>query len=353
MRKPTLSKSRSQSNFDTLHPQLLQGFAQLVEDLGGSPDELLKDNGLAVQSEGKSGKKAGSKIGYKALANLLEQAAQRLDTQDFGLRLARKQSITNSFGLVADLMCSSPTFGDGMDYVVEHNYIHSLAAKIWKEPYESGKLVFIGHDVLIEGVPNKQQLMEFVLLLGHLGAQEFTAGYARARRVHFRHRPVSEKSKYRRYFGCGVYFDQPSDGICFSSKDMACEVVNPDNAIFENVVAYLESHISERAAPLHAQTRGIITHLLGAGQSDLETVAGKLNLHPRKLHRCLKEEGTTFQKIKDEVRRDAMVYYLQNTHLSLTAISEKLDFAEQAIMTRSCQRWLSKSPTQVRKDFFL
>jgi hypothetical protein len=33
------------------------------------------------------------------------------------------------------------------------------------------------------------------------------------------------------------------------------------------------------------------------------------------MHRRLNAEGTSFQQIKDEVRRDVMLYYLQQTKL--------------------------------------
>ena len=77
-------------------------------------------------------------------------------------------------------------------------------------------------------------------------------------------------------------------------------------------------------------------------------VAAELNLHPRTLHRRLAAEGTSFQKIKDEVRRDVMLYYLQQTRLDFTRISERLGFSEQSVMTRRCNRWFSASPTRVR-----
>lgn len=334
----------SPPSFDALHPQLLQGFDQLVTDLGGSPSALLKANGLLVDVDGR----INTRISYRKFARLLEHSAQSLNTPDFGMRLARMQGVTNSFGPVGALMRNAHTFGDGLDYIVNHNYIHSLAAKIWKASKSDGKLVFIGHDILVEGVPNKAQIMEFILLLGHLGALEFTAGRARARRVHFRHLQVSDGAKYRRFFGCGVYFDQREDSIGYSGRDLACKVVNPDKTAFTKAVAFLDSRVTKRIPPLHARARGIITDILGSGKCGLNAVAQKLKLHPQALHRGLKREGTTFQKIKDEVCRDTALYYLLQTDLTFAAISEKLGFAEQSIMSRSCRRWLSASPSQLR-----
>jgi AraC-like DNA-binding protein len=59
-------------------------------------------------------------------------------------------------------------------------------------------------------------------------------------------------------------------------------------------------------------------------------------------------EGTSFQQVKDEVRRDAMLYYIRQTNLDFAVISEKLGFAEQAVLTRICNRWFSASPSQLR-----
>ena len=73
-------------------------------------------------------------------------------------------------------------------------------------------------------------------------------------------------------------------------------------------------------------------------------------MHSRTLHRPLKSEGTSFQRIKDEVRRDSLLYYVQETKMDFARISERLGFAEQSVMTRTCQRWLSASPSTIRSQ---
>ena len=91
-------------------------------------------------------------------------------------------------------------------------------------------------------------------------------------------------------------------------------------------------------------------HFLGTENCTNDRIATALHLHPRTMHRRLDAEGTSFQQIKDEVRRDVMLYYLQQTQLEFALISERLGFAEQAVMTRSCNRWFSASPTKLRSQ---
>nr|WP_251007915.1 helix-turn-helix transcriptional regulator [Sphingobium sp. BHU LFT2] len=87
---------------------------------------------------------------------------------------------------------------------------------------------------------------------------------------------------------------------------------------------------------------------LAQGDCASAEVARALNIHHRTLRRRLKEEGTSFQEVKDDVRRDMTLYYLQQTDLDFREISEKLGFAEQAVFSRSCRRWFGDSPTRIR-----
>jgi AraC-like DNA-binding protein len=168
--------------------------------------------------------------------------------------------------------------------------------------------------------------------------------------VHFRHQPLAPLPNYRRYFGCEVRFGQNADGVMFSAQDLACRIVAPDARTFERVTAFIDRRFARHRPPLPAQARGVIMQCLCTGDCTNEQVAAKLNMHSRTLHRHLKSEGTSFQKIKDEVRRDMLLYYVQDTNLNFAKISERLGFAEQSVMTRTCRRWLSASPSTIRSQ---
>lgn len=89
---------------------------------------------------------------------------------------------------------------------------------------------------------------------------------------------------------------------------------------------------------------------LGTEDCRNERTAAELNLHPKTMQRMLKAEGTSFQKIKDDVRRDILLYCLKQTDMDLASISERLGFTEQSVMTRTCHRWFCASPTKLRAE---
>jgi AraC-like DNA-binding protein len=245
-------------------------------------------------------------------------------------------------------MKNSRTFGEALDYVSKHAQAHSLASRLWLKRLPEEKAVLSGHDILLDRLPHRSQAVEQLLLVGHLAAMEITGGQARVRRVHFRHQPVSPAKVYRRYFGCQVRFGQNEDGVVFFDRDLAAPIIDPDSQVYEQATAFIDAQFAGRRPPLSALARGVIMQLLGGEACDNDRVAAELNLHARTLHRRLRAEGASFRQIKDEVRRDLMLYYLQDTDLEFARISDRLGFAEQSVMTRSCNRWFGTSPTRLR-----
>ena len=325
--------------FDVVHAKILRFFPDLVVELGGNPDALLRQVGLDPKSDD---------IAYRQMVELMELAATELRCPDFGLRLATLQSGSGMFGPLGLVMKNSRTFGDALTYVAGHAYAHSPAARIWLKELPSEQAVFVGHEILLDRVLSKSQAMEQILLAGHLSAREITGGHARARRIHFRHQPLRSPRHYRRYFECEVRFGQNEDGILFLERDLACPIADPDAEAYGSAIAYIDAECRRHRAPLHAQTRGVIMQFLGTERCTNDAIAAELNLHPRTLHRRLAEEGTSFHRIKDEVRRDFALYYLQQTDLDFGRVSERLGFSEQSVMTRRCNLWFSASPTTVR-----
>jgi AraC-like DNA-binding protein len=232
--------------------------------------------------------------------------------------------------------------------VVGHVHAYSLAARMRLEPSRSDRRLIVTWDILLDRLPHKQQAVEQALLLAHLNAVEITGGQARVREVLFAHPPLSPPRTYRDHFGCEVRFDQPMDAVVFSEQDLRCPIIDPDVQLYEMATSFIETKFTRVTPPMHARVRGLIQQYLGGDDCTNERVAGDLCLHPRTLHRRLKAEGKSFEGIKDEVRRDVAMRYLQHTDMSLTRIAEKLGYAETSVLSRSCFRWFGASPSRLR-----
>ena len=73
-------------------------------------------------------------------------------------------------------------------------------------------------------------------------------------------------------------------------------------------------------------------------------VAERLGLHPRTLRRRLREEGTSFEAIKDEVRYAAARELLMLGALGIADISFTLDYASVSSFVHAFRRWSGMSP---------
>jgi AraC-like DNA-binding protein len=337
------SDTAHEPDFDLVHADILRFFPDLVTTLGGDPHALLQRAGINAEVLAH-----GQSVGYRSIVNLLETAAEELQCPDFGMRLAMLQGGGAVFGSVGVVMKNSNTLGEAVRYVSEHCHAHSLAARVRVEQDRATGKLFVGHEILVDKLSNKRQALEQILLLGQLNALQITGGHARAREVHFRYQRLSSLATYRRYFGCDVRFDQKEDGIVFYERDALCPIVDADAQLYKNTTRYIDSNFTLIAQPLQARVRGVILQFIETDHCSKEHVASELNLHPRTLLRRLKAEGKCFDEIKDEVRRDMALGYLQGTSLPLRRIAEKIGYAEHSVLTRSCTRWFAATPREVR-----
>ncbi len=79
-----------------------------------------------------------------------------------------------------------------------------------------------------------------------------------------------------------------------------------------------------------------------------EALAPLLNLSPRSLHRQLKEEGTSLQVLKDEVRRERAIELLQRTRKPIKQVAESAGFQNEKSFIRAFKQWTGQTPAAFR-----
>ena len=86
-------------------------------------------------------------------------------------------------------------------------------------------------------------------------------------------------------------------------------------------------------------------------QLTLEQVAHRLNQSPRTVIRKLRQHGTTFQAIRDEVYSSKAAQYMRNSDVSVNGVSELLGFSEPGNFRRSFKRWFRLKPQEYREKY--
>jgi AraC-like DNA-binding protein len=82
---------------------------------------------------------------------------------------------------------------------------------------------------------------------------------------------------------------------------------------------------------------------------DLAAIADALHMSTATLQRRLAAEGTSFQALKDELRRDMAIVRLNTSAVPLAALAEELGFTDSTAFQRAFKSWTGSAPGTYRR----
>jgi AraC-like DNA-binding protein len=342
------ARQHSENIDATMRTHALSHFKALVSGLGGDPLELLR----SCQIEPSKLDGAEDVVSYSHAVKLLELASVALECPDFGMRLAAAQAAHDEpriLGALDIAMRNAPTLGEAYRYCADHVHSYSKVTRIGIEKLPDDRRVFMLFEIaggwLLE---QRRQAVEHALAVTQYAIRSISGGQARAKEVWFTHEPLAPMSSYRANFNATVRFGQSLDALLFDESDFALSLPGADPQLYEIATSFIDQRFPAAAMPLSARVRFAVARLLVEGKCTHEYVAAALGLHLRTLQRRLREEGESFESIRDNVRRDLALRYLQQPHMSLVKLTEILGYSETSVLSRSCHRWFSASPRKLR-----
>lgn len=322
-------------------------FPHTVRALGGDPDSLMAAEGIApAVLDNPDGV-----LLYRAMTNLLERAAVELDCPDFGLKLAQYTGdALTVLGPLSVAMKNAETLGGALAYCAKYLHVYSDAIHVSLERDDWDGRDYMLFDILLDGVPRQRQVVEHALGLTHNAIRLMSGRRSRPAEIWVTHGAPASIGYYVDFFGVPVKFGMPYNAIYFSRGDLAQPIASRDPQVFQMADSFIGQRFPASAVMLTRQVRVLLNKLLVDVRCNQATVAAMLGMHPRTLQRRLRAEGTTFEEIVDVVRREIALRNLTDKSVSLTSIAEKLGYSETSVLTRSCQRWFSRSPRQLRNE---
>ncbi len=180
-----------------------------------------------------------------------------------------------------------------------------------------------------------------VALMVALG-REITGTNVSPDRVEFPGAPPDDTREYRRYFGCPVEFGRPVARVTSRRQALNLPCKAPDPTL----LAYLEELAENKLNPLEGRVertsdavRRVLWSMLPGGRPDLWRTAAELDVSVRTLQRRLGEEGSSFSKVLDELRRDLSNELLADRSLSVAEVAFMLGYSEPSAFQRAYRRW--------------
>lgn len=174
-------------------------------------------------------------------------------------------------------------------------------------------------------------------------------------RIQFRFPQPVFHDEYGLMFPCRHDFSQAQNCVAFSRRLLALPVQQDSETLVGFLKHAPESLLTQFRADdsLTAQVKRLLLQRHGM-QTELENlsfdeVSEELNMTTHTLRRRLKEEGNSFQEIKDSLRRDRALVLLDKTDTTIQSIATTLGFSEPAAFNRAFKKWTGLTPGAFRE----
>lgn len=157
---------------------------------------------------------------------------------------------------------------------------------------------------------------------------------------------------YEVLFQAPVKFNQPANQLRFELTQSKLPLVQTEESLqgFLKTAPYQLLVMVDSDNSLRAQVRALIGRDFSRPLPGAEQVAEALHMSVTTLRRRLQAEGTSYQKIKDECRREAATNYLSYPDLSNTDVALLMGFDETSAFFRSFKKWTGMTPGDYRRQ---
>ena len=306
---------------------VLNNFVEVARSVGLDPYRMISEFHLPAACLTDS----EIKISAVKVGRLFEAAAGRSGKIDFGLRLADRRTLSN-LGALALLVREQPTIRKALEVLVGYMFLHSESLVIRLQ--EQDGLVVLSLAIEVDRPVPIRQSIELGIGFLHRSFQQLFRQHWKPEAVCFTHAAPAKRDVYRKFFGNEVRFSQDFNGIICASADLDAPVPAADSNMVRHVKQYLDTLTSRRNTTMSATVRECIYTMLPSGLCSADTVAARLGIDRRTVHRHLQREGTTFSALIDSVRTELVTRYVENRDRPLASVAELLGFSALSAFSR-------------------
>jgi AraC-like DNA-binding protein len=240
-------------------------------------------------------------------------------------------------------------WGCAIGVMLRYQRLVSESGTLAAHPQPDGS-VALEHTVQTARVPILPQQVE--ALLGGVYRQAlWLAGRAyQPLEVSFRHPAQGPLQGYRQCFGITPRFAADANRLTFSARDLSAPLPHADADLCRMHCDMADRELANLPQVGYASSFAVqwLAHRADANPS-IEDLAAALGMSVRSMQRTLKEEGTSWATLVDNMRRAALEGLLQQGW-SLEAAAQRLGYHDASSVSRAARRWFGVTPGQWLAD---
>lgn len=293
----------------------------------------------------------GARIAPQQLATLFQSIWNACDDEFLGL--AATPTRVGVFTLLSERMVECETLGDALHEAIRFYRLTNPNFSFHLETIEknTGNQVHFHIRLKHPELDHDNILIELLLLIWHRFPNWLVREAIPLQEIHFTYGPPAHRDEYRLLYPGPSRFYQTENTLVWPAEVLQWPVRRNK----EQLLKYL------RLVPLPwfrkqefvENLTDKVSRLLEDSPEEhlitLDEIADQLHMTARTLRRKLTSEGSSFQRLKDNLRRDRAIYWLSQPDISIAKVGIHSGYTETTAFIRAFKSWTGISPGDYRK----
>lgn len=171
--------------------------------------------------------------------------------------------------------------------------------------------------------------------------------------VGFNYPKPEDVSRYYEIFNTEkIKFSCKNPYITFKKSDLENEITGTDSNMYDHFEGLLEdvARVHDKVDYQSRAVRNSILRRMKAEIPRIEDVSRELAMSVRSLQERLKKEGTSYQIILNNIRKDMAMKQLSRPDFTVTDVAFMTGFSDISVFSRNFKKWTGYTPTEFQKQ---
>ena len=317
-----------------------------LREQGRSAELLLQDAGLDLEML----RDPDTRISQRQILTVCRSAARISPTPEAAFLAGRRVHITH-LGMFGYAVLSQPNMRAILEFALRYRPLSApMIGLKTLETDEALNMIFTPILGVKEESPEFRFILDFNIAMFANLSQDSLGSQFRVARIGITAQHSAAARLIHETFGVEVETGQEQNVLALPRElaDAPLVLANPVTAATAQKIC---DSLLEELSPQSVLLRRITSLLMQkrGEMMDFCTVAQELGLGQRTLRRRLQAEGTTFNEIRNGLRRELAIQYLRDTSMTNEDIAVALGFSDATNFAAAFRKWTDQPPGAYRK----
>ncbi|MGY8849468.1 MAG: AraC family transcriptional regulator [Pseudomonadales bacterium] len=292
---------------------------------------------------------SGQRVHTDQVARLFKTVQETLDDEFMGF--TQNNCKVGLFATMAELVSHCSTLGELLEKAV--NFYNLVSSDIPMRLSRSRGNAVLSFTMAKQEFDPEHFMAEFWLVIWHRFPSWYIGEPIRLKETHFTFSAPQHRAELEIMFPAALQFNSSANRLIFDAQYLEKPLIRSAlelETFVQNAPADVMT-IPGSDTTLEAQIERIISqrHPVNLVFVPIHQMAAELGISSQTLHRRLKDSATSYQKIKDNLRREVAIQKLVNERLSVETVAEIVGFTESRSFTRAFKHWTGLTPREYCK----